>query len=176
MSSMSKLKLLDKSLSLFVGKAGDGTSGRNRRLEYRFIIANPSSYLYVDERRPVPGTNRFEVPREKPESYNAWRYGLEKRNAYANRLSLNEIATNVFERPAYYLIGTEDNKQDAALSKSAGSMLQGENRYDRWEKFRRYVELFPKWKDKVVFAEVPGAGHSGRQMYESPVTRKAIFE
>ena len=140
------------------------------------MIANPSSYLYLDERRPVPGTDRFEPPRQPPPGYNDWRHGLERRNAYAAHLSVDAVRANVFGRTAYYLIGTADTKRDRSLSVSPPSMLEGENRYDRWEKFRRYVGLFPEWRDHVVFAEVLGAGHSGAQMFDSRPARKAMFE
>jgi hypothetical protein len=79
-------------------------------------------------------------------------------------------------RAAYYLIGTADRKRDRFLSTSPASMLQGDNRYDRWEKVRRYVGLFPEWRVRVVFAEVLGAGHSSAQMFDSRTARKAIFE
>ena len=158
-----------------VGRLGETAEGASGRLEYRFVIANPSSYLYLDERRPVPGSDRFEPPRQPPPGYNDWRHGLERRNAYAARLSVDAIRANVFGRTAYYLIGTADTKRDRSLSVSPPSMLEGENRYDRWEKFRRYVGLFPEWRDHVVFAEV-GAGHSGTQMFDSRPARKAMFE
>jgi Alpha/beta hydrolase family len=158
-----------------VGRLGEGVGEPNGRLEYRFVIANPSSYLYLDERRPVPGSDRFEPPRQAPPGYNVWRHGLERRKAYADGVSVDEIRRNVFERAAYYLIGTADSKRDRSLSTSPASMLQGDNRYDRWEKFRRYVGLFPQWRG-AVFAEVLGAGHSGAQMFDSRAARQAMFE
>ncbi len=158
-----------------VGRLGEGAEP-NGRLEYRFVIANPSSYLYLDERRPVPGSDRFEPPRQPPPGYNAWRHGLERRNAYANRLSVDEIRGNMFGLTAYYLVGTADSKRDRFLSTSPASTLQGDNRYDRWEKFRRYVGLFPEWRDRAVFAEVLGAGHSSAQMFDSRAARSAMFE
>jgi len=159
-----------------VGRLGEAAEGASGRLEYRFVIANPSSYLYLDDRRPVSRSDRFEPPRQPPPGYNDWRHGLERRNAYAARLSVDEIRANVFSRTAYYLIGTVDTKRDRFLSVSPPSMLEGENRYDRWEKFRRYVGLFPEWRDHAVFAEVLGAGHSGTQMFDSRPARKAMFE
>jgi hypothetical protein len=159
-----------------VGRLGEGVGTPNGRLEHRFVIANPSSYLYLDARRPVSGSDRFEPPPQAPPSYNAWRHGLEGRNAYAGRLSVDEIRGNVFGRAAYYLIGTADIKRDRSLSTSPPSMLQGDNRYDRWEKFRRYVELFPEWRAHAVFAEVLGVGHSSAQMFDSRAARTAMFE
>ena len=133
-------------------------------------------YVAVDERRPVPGSDRFEPPSQAPPGYNAWRHGLERRNAYAGRLSTDEIRANVFGRAAYYLIGTADSKRDRSLSTSPPSMLQGANRYDRWEKFQRYVGLFPEWRARAVFAEVLGAGHLSAKMFDSRAARKAMFE
>jgi hypothetical protein len=159
-----------------VGRLGEGAGMPNGRLEHRFVIANPSSYLYLDARRPVSGSDRFEPPPQAPPGYNAWRHGLEGRNAYAGRLSVDEIRENVFGRAPYYLIGTADSKRDRSLSTSPPSMLQGENRYDRWEKFRRYVGLFPEWRARAVFAEVLGVGHSSAQMFDSRAARKAMFE
>lgn len=159
-----------------VGKAGDDFFQTRGHLKRLFLVANPSSYLYLDGRRPLLGTNRFEIPNQPPENYNRWRHGLENRNAYASRLSIDEITTNVSKRRTYYLVGSEDNKQDDYLSNSPPSMVQGKNRHDRWENYRGYVNLFPAWRQSVEFVEVPGAEHSNRQIYESSIARKIIFE
>jgi pimeloyl-ACP methyl ester carboxylesterase len=159
-----------------VGRLGEGKASPAGQLEYRFLVANPSSYLYLDGRRPVAGTDRFEVPKQKPAGYNMWRYGLENRNAYAAGMTAEEIKTNVSTRTAYYLIGAEDNRQDGNLARGPAAMAEGENRYDRWQKFRRYVALFPERRGHAVFAEVPKAGHSGRQMFTSQAARRAMFE
>ena len=158
-----------------VGRLGE-SGGPARAVECRFLIANPSSYLYLDGRRPVAGGDRFEVPAKKPPGYNMWRYGLENRIAYADGMTADQIRQNVFTRRAYYLIGGEDNRPDENLARGPAAMAEGENRLDRWRKFRRYVALFPEWQAHAVFAEVPGVGHSGRQMFNSQAARAAMFE
>ena len=57
-----------------------------------------------------------------------WRYGLENRIAYADGMTADQIRQNVFTRRAYYLIGGEDNRQDANLARGPAAMVEGENR------------------------------------------------
>lgn len=158
-----------------VGRALNRALSRHPSAEYRFIVANPSSYLYDDRRRPVSGTNAFEIPRPKPNKYNDWRYGLEERNAYSRQLSVDAIKKNVAERFTHYLVGSEDNKHDDFLDKTPAAMIQGKNRYDRWQNFKNYVDLFPDWKSNTRFTEVPGVGHSHRGIYASSAANSAIF-
>ena len=157
-----------------VGRAGGERVGAT--VERRFVVANPSSYLYLDERRPRPGRPDFVIPRRPPRGFNDWRHGLASRNAYARRLAEAEIRDQVFSRRAFYLIGELDRASAKGLSTTPPSMLQGRNRHHRWQNYRRYVALFPRWRAQASFVEVPRVAHSGRQIFASRQARKAIFE
>ncbi|MEN6451883.1 MAG: hypothetical protein ABFC96_15440 [Thermoguttaceae bacterium] len=158
---------------LAVGRLGSRRADSAQQIEYRFVVANPSSYLYLDRRRPAG--DGFQTPEKPPIGYNHWRYGLEHRNTYASQLRIDQIRQNVFARAAWCLIGTADNQQDDQLAKAPPAMLEGVNRYDRWQNFRRYVALFPEWRPQVTFAEVAGVAHSGRGMFTSRAAREAMF-
>lgn len=158
-----------------VGRPAESPAKGKPKFEYVFVVANPSSYLYLDERRPVKGKTTFEKPSDV-KGFNQWRYGVERLNEYAQETPLKQLQENVFTRKTIYLIGSEDYKQDKNLSMTPASMLQGENRHDRWQNYQRYTQLFPEWKASVRFAEVKGVGHSTIGMFQSDVGRQAIFK
>jgi hypothetical protein len=158
-----------------VGRPAEPTTKGKPKFEYVFVAANPSSYLYLDDRRPVKGKPTFEKPGDDG-LYNRWRFGLERLNDYAKQTQPKQISENVFARKTVYLIGSEDNKQDKGLSIVPGAVIQGENRHDRWENYQRYTQLFPEWKDNVRFAEVKGVGHNATGIFLSDEGRRAIFK
>jgi len=54
-------------------------------LRFRYVVVNPSTYLYLGPERAAVGGG-FEIPnRELCPTYNEWHYGLEDRTSYALR-------------------------------------------------------------------------------------------
>jgi hypothetical protein len=149
---------------------------RGGPIEYVFVVANPSSYVYLDDHRPVPGGTGFaKGDATKFPGFDQWRYGLQGLNDYMRRSTPARIRANMFSRTAVYLGGSEDTARDEHLSTTPGSMAQGSQRFERWANYRRYVQLFPEWSKRARFLEVTGARHSGTQMFGSDVGRSAVF-
>src|SRR5262245_5773635 len=159
----------------FVGRYVAGGRGcPDGSLDLRYIVMNPSSYLYVDARRRSAAAG-FEVPSELPcADYDNYKYGLRDLNAYMRRVGPDRIRANLFERRTYYLAGGEDTGSEANLDTSCPGNLQGENRLARYANYRVYHELFTAWNGSV-FEIVPGVGHDGGRMLLSDAARRAAF-
>ncbi len=134
-----------------------------------FLVMNPSSYLYLDNRRPS-GSGKFTA---MSDDYNKYKYGMLNLNRYLNKQSAR-IKTNIFDRRAWYLGGTNDTGKDD-LDEREPAMKQGKNRFERWSNFRAYVQLFPDWRDSASFESVPGVAHSANDMLNSTAARRIMF-
>jgi pimeloyl-ACP methyl ester carboxylesterase len=143
-------------------------------LRFRYIVANPSTYLYIGpERRSARGEG-FEVPdRSACPTYNRWHYGFEDRNPYALRLSEEGIRARLLGRDVIYLVGTAD-VGTAALDMSCGAMLQGERRYPRGLNLFAFLNTFFPGHPHQLF-EIPGVAHSSQGMYTSPKGGEVLF-
>jgi pimeloyl-ACP methyl ester carboxylesterase len=81
---------------------------RHPHLDFRYVVVNPSTYLYLGPERATPGGG-FEVPdREACPNYNRWHYGLEDRNSYASALTEEELRARLVERDVVYMVGSAD--------------------------------------------------------------------
>lgn len=144
------------------------------RLRFRYVVANPSTYLYIGPERILPDGVGFAVPdRGACPDYNEWHYGLEDRNTYASRLTEEEIRTRLLGRDVIYLVGTLDT-EDAWLDMSCGAMLQGRHRYVRGLNLFAFLNTFFPQQDHELF-EVPGVGHSSSGMYKSTIGKEVLF-
>jgi hypothetical protein len=156
----------------FVNRYAAGAR-RVRGVRLRWLVMNPSSYLYLDRRRPRKLGKAFAVQKGAG-SYNKYRYGVERLNAYMKRRGVRRIRENLLSRKVYYLTGTSDTGlQDLDVSKPA--RLQGRHRLERWRNYRAYVSLFPRWRRNATFRGVEGIGHSARGMFNSAAARRVLF-
>jgi len=155
----------------FVNRYAAGGQGcQQSELQCKYIVMNPSSYLYIDDRRLDRG-GEFNIPRDV-NGYNDYKYGLDDMNSYMKK-NLPEIRKNLFERQIYFLAGSLDTgTKNLDLREEA--MVQGQNRHERWEIFTVYSQLFPAWKNST-FTTVTNVGHSGKEMYASKVFTTIVF-
>ncbi len=144
-------------------------------VEVRYVVMNPSSYIYVDERRRSAATGHFEVPRDPPcGDYDHYMYGLRALNHYMRSVGPGRMRANLFERSAFYIAGERDTGTAGSLDISCPGSLQGPNRLARHANYRAYRDLFPDWKGSV-FEVVPGVGHHGGEMLMSGPARRVAF-
>jgi hypothetical protein len=144
------------------------------RLRYRYVVANPSTFLYLGPERP-DGEGGFAVPDVAAcPDYNFWHRGLEERNTYMNRLTPQEIRANLAGRDLRILLGTADTGS-ADLDMTCAGMLQGEHRYDRGLKIMAFMDAFFPGHGHRVY-QVWGVGHSNRQMFTSLTGLQAIHD
>ena len=148
-------------------------------IELRYVISSPSSYLYFDDRRPVGSSFNEDAVAHCPE-VNHYRYGLEALPSYlaAQPLDAHELYRHYANAPITYLVGEQDNDPNhPLLDKSCAAQAQGHNRLERQRQYLAYEHLLGReWHAPArhVQAQVPGAGHSAKAIYTSPVAIKLL--
>jgi len=163
-------------------------------INYQFLVLNPSNYTYLDSRRPHPSIdNYFEVPiyytgsswkmkplyksiaGNCPSSYNNYKYGLEKRNSYANRLSSSTLISQYLNRKVYYFLGELDTVVDDSLDTSCEAKLQGPHRLKRGKNYFSFLSKFNS-NNLHTLRVVPGVGHDAKGMYGSSEVTNVLLK
>jgi hypothetical protein len=154
---------------------GEASTGVSRK----YIVANPSSYLYFNSQRYVGGTLRVLTSAEVNActSYDQYKYGMQNRYAYLSALSDSTIKNQYLNSKVTYLLGDADTVADSELDVSCEANLQGAQRYDRGNKYYQYIgqALGQTVYSNQTKSVVPGVGHAARSMYVSPQGQAAIF-
>jgi hypothetical protein len=167
--------------------ATNSRDGSLSGIQMRYVVAGPSSYLYLDNRRPYydgsegsgapytcvgfpctwyPNPEFWAAP-WCPASYNDWKYGLEELNTYAGAVGVATIRERLVSRKVIVLIGTEDNTDSNHLDTTCPARLQGPNRYDRAHRFVDYLDQrFETNRHWLI--EVGGASHDVYEMFGQP--------
>ena len=136
----------------------------------RFVVANPSSYLYFDARRPTEhGFAPF--PQTRCRGFDHYKYGLEAPNAYVAAQTPQALMSHYARQQVIYLLGTLD--ADAAhpfLDRSCAAEAQGPTRLARGQAYYRYLSVV--LGHEVVQRQhrvlVEGVGHDHQGMFQSP--------
>jgi pimeloyl-ACP methyl ester carboxylesterase len=165
-------------------------------LPLTYIVANPSSYAYLDATRPSASTIAANVaalapgyhpaPPAKPlpafvpfagaddcTTYDSWPYGMRKRVGYSMRLTDDQLKKQLAARPATYLLGGLDILPLFGFDGSCGAMAQGPTRMARGLAYALYVNERAGAKHDV--REVPSCGHNARCMFTDPAAMALIF-
>lgn len=154
-----------------VGRAPDRLAKDG--IQVRFVVANPSTYLYFDNSRPVP------VPGE--EDVNRWRYGFNEPPPYVDS-SPEESLRRYVGRDVTIVLGAEDRDSAALLLEvSAPAMAQGANRLERGKNYDRHVRTLA-WAagldglhEAHRLVQLAGVGHDAGQVLAAPETHKIMF-
>lgn len=140
-----------------------------------YIVANPSSYAYLDATRPnAEGTafSQFHDARNCT-TYDKWPYGLEEHTGYTADESDDQLRKQLVSRPVNYLLGELDILPLAGFDSSCPAMAQGPTRLARGQAFVKMVdEKFGAHQKATV---VPLCGHNARCMFTSDVALPMIF-
>ncbi len=146
----------------------------------KFIVANPGSYVYMDGKRRVNGTNNsFAIPTTSCSAFNEWRYGLEDLFTYPARAGVDSIRSMLKRREVVYLLGENDNNpNDSNLDTDCEAILQGIHRLERGSIYYNYLIDFygDEIKELQSLDTVPNAGHSNFDMYNSDIGLFHLFE
>ena len=147
----------------------DGLSG----YAVRYVVANPSTYLYPTPVRELSPENFLVPDVSSCPDYDAWHYGLQNLNPYMLRTGAELARRRLLGRRVVVLLGEQDTGT-ASLDQSCGADVQGANRLQRGLALVRVLSHeFAGHRHEV--ATVPGVGHSSRAMYQSPQGRAALF-
>lgn len=136
----------------------------------RYVIANPSSYAYFDERRPVAFSHA------KCPNFNRWKYGLTDLPAYAEGQTPAQLEENYVQRDIVYLLGQQDiDPNHPALDKGCEAEAQGAYRLARGRNYFEYLKRRHPQGLGQQLVEVPGVGHNGDEMFTSPEGQNVLF-
>ena len=149
------------------------------QISTRFVVANPGSYLYLDNQRPIQGTvDQFRVPANGCTGYNNWRYGLENLYAYPDRIGADSIRQMFKKRQVIYLLGGNDtDPYSSSLDQSCQAELQGSCRLERGAVYFNYLKHY--YGNEITQTQkidtVPGVGHDNYLMFSSAKGRYYLF-
>ncbi|VIO81529.1 alpha/beta hydrolase [Bradyrhizobium ivorense] len=137
----------------------------------RFVVANPSSYAYFTKQRPMP-----EIA-ANCHGYNRWKFGMDDRPPYLAAPSAAELEQAYVARRVIYLLGTLDTDPNhPALDKSCMAEAEGPYRYARGHAYVAAMQARDSGTPNHSVWDVPGVGHEGGKMLNSPCGLTAVFD
>src|SRR5690348_10355335 len=130
-----------------------------RGIDVRFVVSNPSTYLYFTRNRP----NKVRIGT----GANRWRYGFKGAPDYVQGNATRNFK-RYLNRDVTIVLGREDHDGAALLLETgAAAMAQGANRYDRGIRYHDYITRLARKKDlhkgldsRHRLIELDGVGHS----------------
>lgn len=165
------------------GRGGDGLVHTGIRL--RYVIVNPSSYLYFSPERPERGAYggfSFAVPpRECSSDNNHWKYGIDDPPPYVAGADFAALEQRYIHRDVIYLLGADDvDPHEPSLDTSCAGEDEGPSRFFRGKAYFRYLELrHPELATESAsqqFWYVPGVGNDTLKMLTSNCGTAALFD
>ena len=149
-----------------IGRGGAALEAAGKAL--RYVVANPSSYVYFSPDRPFPV--------EACPDFDRWKYGMNALPPYAGAVPTAALETEFARREVVYLWGGEDSDtEQPALDRSCAAQAQGPHRLARGQAYFAYLQA--RHADLAHRAAiVPGVGHDGAAMFCSALGRAALFD
>ena len=149
---------------------------REAGVQIRYVIANPSSYVYFNEDRPRSDGTIAPFKAADCAGFNLWKYGMDDKPAYTAEKSSEEIERDYARRDVIYLLGTGDiNPNHPALDKSCEAEAQGPHRFARGHAYFDYIRNRNQREFNHRLYDVAGVGHQGGKMLKSPCGLAALF-
>ncbi|WP_422088190.1 hypothetical protein [Variovorax sp.] len=162
-----------------------GTAGTLGKVAVRYVVADPSTWLYFDPVRPQFATDGtsvagFAVPDATacPEM-NRWKYGTDDLPAHLGR-SAEQARRQYAEADISYLEGALDSNDAKGtayrvLDRSCAALAQGSFRLQRGLAYAQYdrAVLAPGKQRQVVV--VPGCAHDVACVFPSEAARAALI-
>lgn len=152
-----------------------------RGIALRYVVANPSSYVYFDARRPTASGEFKAFDAMVCPSFNRWKYGIEDLPAYASSRghadSADALESRYARREVTVLLGGADcDPQHPALDRSCAAQTQGSHRLGRGLAYARYMaarhaEGLATHRTFVI----DDVGHDAKGIFSSPQGLAALF-
>ena len=149
-------------------------------IRLRFVIANPSSYLYFNDQRPSAGGALAPFQGSTCPDFNHWKYGPIDAPTYVRLDADNtwaQMEANYARRDVTYLLGTADtDPHEKDLDVSCGGEAQGPTRFMRGQSYYSYLHNRNRsaWNQRMWF--VPHIAHSAHKMFTSTCGVSALFD
>lgn len=140
-----------------------------------YVVANPSSYAYLDASRPNADLTDFHLFSDARNctTFDHWPYGLQGRTGYTEKLAAEQMIRQLAARPVTYLLGEIDILPLGGFDSSCPAMAQGPTRLARGQAFVKYVNS--KYGAQHKATVVPLCGHNARCMFTADVALPIIF-
>ncbi|MFM0208267.1 alpha/beta hydrolase [Paraburkholderia sediminicola] len=152
-----------------------------RGIALRYVVANPSSYVYFDAMRPTASGEFAAFDAAACPSFNRWKYGLEGLPAYVSTSgdagSARVLESRYARRDVTVLLGGADcDPQHPALDRSCAAQTQGAHRLERGLAYARYMALrHPEGLAKHRTLVIDGVGHDAKGIFSSAQGLVALF-
>lgn len=152
------------------GREGDALARTG--IAVRYVVANPSSYLYFDDERPnADALAGGACPRATE-----WKYGLKSAPPYVASQDVRDLETRYVARRVVYLLGQADtNPYTHFIDRSCAAMAQGPYRLARGLAYFDYLKKRHPDDLAQQVVEVPGVGHDGLGMFTSVCGLAVLF-
>ena len=151
----------------------------------RHVVANPSSFAYLDDRRWTNGTLQHitDAQRQACPLFDDWQFGFEAglppycANGNATAAAAAAVAAYA-ARDVVYLQGHNDTCNEAyipgcvshGLETTCMDMLEGRFRLERGQKYAQYLEAFYGRPTHRLFV-VPNVGHDHSLIWDGSLTQ-----
>jgi len=151
-----------------------------RGIAVRYVVANPSSYVYFDDLRPGASGDFAALDEASCPQFNRWKYGLGDLPPYvragSGEHSAAALESAYMRREVITLLGSEDcDPSHPALDTSCAARAQGEHRLGRGLAYMRYMRSRHADVQHRAF-EIAGVGHDGAGMFGSAQGIAALFD
>jgi len=166
-----------------VGRGGDLLMRAG--VHVRYVIANPSSYVYFSPERPVLNPKAdftFGTPvKSCYGKYDNWKYGVNASPPYVGDDNFKSMEERYLRRDVVYLLGTNDiDPNHPALDKSCSGEDEGPYRFFRGKAYFKYLTIrHPELAQESASQKlefVPGIEHDGDKMLNSSCGLAALFD
>ncbi|WP_080402498.1 hypothetical protein [Burkholderia ubonensis] len=142
-------------------------------ISVRYIVSNPSSYLYFDDQRP----NGKVTENGACPSATVWKYGLESAPPYVASQDPKSLETHYVQRSVVYLLGQADtDPYTHYIDRSCAAMAQGPYRLARGLSYFDYLKKRHPSDLAHMVVEVPGVGHDNLSMFTSDCGLAVLFD
>jgi len=165
-----------------VGRGGDTLMRAG--VHVRYVIANPSSYVYFSPERPLldpKGDYTFGPPAKTCNGhFDRWKFGVNEPPPYVAGADFAGLEQRYVHRDVIYLLGTNDvDPNHPALDKTCSGEDEGPYRFFRGKAYFKYMELrHPELAQTSASQQlwfVPGVEHDGDKMLNSTCGLAALF-
>jgi pimeloyl-ACP methyl ester carboxylesterase len=144
-------------------------------IHVRYVVANPSSYLYFSPERPA-GDGFAIFNRAACPAFDRWKYGIVGLPRYLAGEDAAGLEAAYAARDVIYLLGDDDtNPHHRALDKTCMGEAEGPNRFARGRAYFRYLQQRNPGFQHRLF-EVPGVGHDSDLMFSSTCGLAALYD
>jgi len=156
-----------------------------RAVQIRYVVANPSSYVYFDALRPTPDGGFAPYDARLCPAFNHWKYGFEGAPPYIglDATSPRTLAEQTRELEAAYvrrdvvmLLGADDcDPAHPALDLSCAAQAQGPHRLARGRAYAAYMRMRHGAALSHRVHEIAGVEHDGQGIFSSDAGIAALF-